>query len=154
MTRQACFRRRFHSAHPLGMPCLFACQEWKTADTTGIMKTHLNTPKTLSRFLPLVIFMSICGSSVLSLFAPRLDAQQYLASPVSLAGPTGLTVVRSGEYNNVVSWHAVPGATAPAAPCALAQANFQAAGVTLTARGVHYWLVVTTSGAATQTGTT
>ena len=89
---------------------VFACQEWKTADTTGIIKTHLNTPKTLSRFLPLVIFMCICGSSALSVFTPRLGAQ-HLASPVSLAGPTGLTVVRNGEYNNVVSWHAVFGAT-------------------------------------------
>ncbi len=47
---------------------------------------------------------------MLSLFAARLDAQPYLVSPLSL-GPTELTVVRNGEYNNVVSWHAVPGAT-------------------------------------------
>jgi hypothetical protein len=44
-------------------------------------------------------------------------------------------------------------ATAPPAPCALASANFGAAGVSLTA-GTKYWLVVTTSGASTQTGTT
>jgi len=44
-------------------------------------------------------------------------------------------------------------ATAPAAPCALANANFGTAGVSLTA-GVTYWVVVTTSSAATQNGTT
>ena len=27
------------------------------------------------------------------------------------AGPSGLTVIRNGEYNNLVSWHAIPGAT-------------------------------------------
>ena len=42
-------------------------------------------------------------------------------------------------------------ATAPAAPCLLASANFGHAGVSLTA-GVAYWVVVTTD--ATQTGTT
>jgi hypothetical protein len=75
------------------------------------MKTHLNTPKSLYRSLPFTVFLSICCSSALSLFDLQLDAQPYLASSVSLAGPTGLTVVRNGEYNNVVSWHAVPGAT-------------------------------------------
>lgn len=75
------------------------------------MRTHFKIPKTLNRSLPLVIFLGICGSSALSLFAPRVDAQPYLASLVSHAGPTGLTVIRNGEYNNVVSWHAVPGAT-------------------------------------------
>ena len=44
-------------------------------------------------------------------------------------------------------------ANAPAAPCALANANFGAAGVSLTA-GTRYWMVVTTSGAPTQMGTT
>jgi hypothetical protein len=44
-------------------------------------------------------------------------------------------------------------ATAPAAPCLLASANFAAAGVTLTA-GTRYWVAVTTSTAATQIGTT
>jgi len=44
-------------------------------------------------------------------------------------------------------------ATAPAAPCLLANANFGTAGVSLTA-GVTYWVVVTTSTASTQNGTT
>ena len=44
-------------------------------------------------------------------------------------------------------------ATAPAAPCALATANFSTAGVSVTA-GIKYWVVVTTSTAATQNGTT
>lgn len=44
-------------------------------------------------------------------------------------------------------------ATAPAAPCALANANFAGAGVALTA-GTKYWVVVTTSGANAQKGTT
>jgi hypothetical protein len=44
-------------------------------------------------------------------------------------------------------------AVAPAAPCALALANFAAAGVTLTA-GTKYWVVVTTSTAPTQMSTT
>ncbi len=44
-------------------------------------------------------------------------------------------------------------ATAPAAPCLLANANFSAAGVSLTA-GTRYWVVVTTSTASTQVGTT
>jgi hypothetical protein len=44
-------------------------------------------------------------------------------------------------------------ATAPAAPCLLATANFGHAAVTLTA-GQTYWVVVTTSAAATQNGTT
>jgi hypothetical protein len=44
-------------------------------------------------------------------------------------------------------------ATAPAAPCALANANFGRAGVSLVA-GTEYWMVVTTSAAATQIGTT
>jgi hypothetical protein len=74
------------------------------------MKTRLNTPKTLRRFLPLIVFLSICCASALSLFVSRLDARPSLASLGSHTGPTGLTVVRNGEYNNVVSWHAVPGA--------------------------------------------
>ena len=44
-------------------------------------------------------------------------------------------------------------ATAPAAPCALASANFGTAGVSLTA-GTTYWVVATTSTAGTQIGTT
>jgi hypothetical protein len=44
-------------------------------------------------------------------------------------------------------------AQAPAAPCALANANFTGAGVSVTA-GTKYWLVVTTSAAPTQMGTT
>ena len=44
-------------------------------------------------------------------------------------------------------------AAAPAAPCAVAQANFGAAGVSVTA-GTKYWVVVTTSGQNTQVGTT
>jgi hypothetical protein len=44
-------------------------------------------------------------------------------------------------------------ATAPAAPCALANANFGAAGVSCTV-GTTYWVVVTTSTAASQMGTT
>lgn len=44
-------------------------------------------------------------------------------------------------------------ATLPAAPCALAQANFNGAGITVTA-GTKYWVVVTTSTAPTQVGTT
>lgn len=44
-------------------------------------------------------------------------------------------------------------ATAPAAPCLLASANFGAAGVSLTA-GTKYWVVVTTSAAPSQMGTT
>jgi len=44
-------------------------------------------------------------------------------------------------------------ATSPAAPPALAQANFSAAGVSVTA-GAKYWVVLTTSSATTQTGTT
>lgn len=43
--------------------------------------------------------------------------------------------------------------TAPAAPCALASANFNGAGVSVTA-GQQYWLVVTTDATATQNGTT
>ena len=43
--------------------------------------------------------------------------------------------------------------TAPAAPCSLANTNFGHAAVSLTA-GVTYWVVVTTSTAASQTGTT
>jgi hypothetical protein len=44
-------------------------------------------------------------------------------------------------------------AQAPAAPCALASANFGAAGVSVTA-GTKYWVVVTTSTAPTHMGTT
>ena len=44
-------------------------------------------------------------------------------------------------------------ATAPAAPCLLATANFGAAGVTLAA-GTKYWLVVTTDSSPTQVSTT
>lgn len=44
-------------------------------------------------------------------------------------------------------------AVAPAAPCALASANFTGAGVSVTA-GTKYWLVVTTSAAASQNATT
>ena len=44
-------------------------------------------------------------------------------------------------------------ATAPAAPCSTALANFTRAGVTLTV-GQKYWMVVTTSTAASQIGTT
>jgi len=44
-------------------------------------------------------------------------------------------------------------ATAPAAPCLLASANFGAAGVTLTA-GTRYWVVVTTNSTAQQMSTT
>jgi hypothetical protein len=44
-------------------------------------------------------------------------------------------------------------AQAPAAPCALASANFGAAGVSVTA-GTKYWVVVTTSTAPSQMGTT
>ena len=44
-------------------------------------------------------------------------------------------------------------ATAPAAPCSLALANFTGAGVTLTA-GTKYWVVVTTDSTASQIGTT
>ena len=75
------------------------------------MKTRFNSHKSLCRSLPLSVFLRLCCASVLSLFALRLDAQPYLASPVSHKGPTGLTVVRNSEYNNVVSWHALPGAT-------------------------------------------
>ena len=75
------------------------------------MKTRFSSHKSLCRSLPLSVFLRLCCASVLSLFALRLDAQPYLASPVSHKGPTGLTVVRNSEYNNVVSWHALPGAT-------------------------------------------
>jgi hypothetical protein len=75
------------------------------------MNTRLNSHKNLCRSLPLNVFLSLCCASVLSLFALRLDAQPYLTSPVSHKGPTGLMVVRNSEYNNVVSWHALPGAT-------------------------------------------
>ncbi len=44
-------------------------------------------------------------------------------------------------------------ATAPAAPCALASANFGAAGVSLVA-GTKYWVVVTTDSSSTQVSTT
>ena len=44
-------------------------------------------------------------------------------------------------------------AQAPAAPCALASANFNGAGVS-TVAGTKYWVVVTTSGAASQNATT
>ena len=44
-------------------------------------------------------------------------------------------------------------AGAPAAPCALANANFAGAGVALTA-GTKYWVVVTTTAANAQKGTT
>jgi hypothetical protein len=44
-------------------------------------------------------------------------------------------------------------AAAPAAPCALANANFSNAGVSVTA-GTKYWLVVTTSAAPSQNATT
>jgi hypothetical protein len=44
-------------------------------------------------------------------------------------------------------------AQAPAAPCALATANFSTAGVSVTL-GQTYWVVVTTSTAANQMGTT
>jgi hypothetical protein len=44
-------------------------------------------------------------------------------------------------------------ANAPAAPCSLAQANFNGAGVSLTA-GTRYWVVVRTSTAPTQNATT
>src|SRR5437762_773551 len=44
-------------------------------------------------------------------------------------------------------------ATAPAAPCLLANANFGHAAVSLTV-GTEYWVVVTTSTAASQMGTT
>jgi hypothetical protein len=44
-------------------------------------------------------------------------------------------------------------ATAPAAPPALANANFGTAGVSVVA-GTRYWVVATTSTASTQTGTT
>ena len=44
-------------------------------------------------------------------------------------------------------------ATLPAAPCSLALANFGTAGVSVTA-GTKYWLVVTTSAAASQNATT
>ena len=44
-------------------------------------------------------------------------------------------------------------ATAPAAPCSLATANFASAGVSVT-QGTAYWVVVTTSVAASQNGTT
>ena len=44
-------------------------------------------------------------------------------------------------------------ANAPAAPCLLANANFGAAGVSVTA-GTKYWVVVTTSTAPSQMGTT
>ena len=44
-------------------------------------------------------------------------------------------------------------ATAPAAPCLLAAANFGHAGVSLVA-GTKYWVVVTTSTAPNQIGTT
>ena len=71
---------------------------------------YLPTPKTLSRSLPVVLFFSICGSSALSVFSPLLYAQPTGASPAT-SGPSGLTVLRNGEYNNVVSWHAVPGAS-------------------------------------------
>lgn len=44
-------------------------------------------------------------------------------------------------------------ATAPAAPCSLASANFNGAGVSVVA-GTRYWVVVTTDSTATQIGTT
>ena len=57
---------------------------------------------------------------------------------------TGFLTIRLGQPCS---------ATSPAAPPALATANFGATGPLLTA-GLHYWVVVTTSAAASQNGTT
>lgn len=75
-----------------------------------------------------------------------------------VAGSNQFTVA---IYSDSCATPGVPGtqignavvATAPAAPCALAIANFGAAGVNLVA-ATRYWVVVTTNGTATQNSTT
>jgi hypothetical protein len=52
----------------------------------------------------------ISGVGVYCIFA-LLASMRPAGAAVSISGPTGLTVVRNGQYSNVVSWHAVPGAT-------------------------------------------
>lgn len=56
----------------------------------------------IGRFFLLIFFLSI---------AQQIVATEYLGSPASIAGPRGLTVIRNSATNNIVSWHAVAGAT-------------------------------------------
>jgi hypothetical protein len=75
-----------------------------------------------------------------------------------VAGSTKFTVA---IYSDDAACGGIPGtqignsvvATAPAAPCLTATANFSTAGVSVTA-GTTYWLVATTSTAASQMSTT
>ena len=68
--------------------------------------TSTNTPSNkakITRSLLISLVGSCCVFAVLALAQPA-------GAALSICGPAGLAVVRNDEYNNIVSWHAVPGA--------------------------------------------
>jgi carbohydrate-selective porin OprB len=68
--------------------------------------TSTNTPSNNAK-ITCSLLISLVGSYCV--FA-LLALAQSAGAALSISGPAGLTVVRNGEYNNIVSWHAVPGA--------------------------------------------
>ncbi len=77
----------------------------------------MNSPKSatlnskINRFLLLIVVLGISGPFALPLRAQQVNASGYVGSSAPINGPGGLTVVRNSEYNNVVSWNAISGAT-------------------------------------------
>ena len=73
--------------------------------TTNTQKSTASNLK-ISRFL-LLILVLVSGR----FFVLQTLAQQFDMLDRSIRGPAGLMVVRNSQYNNVISWHSVPGAT-------------------------------------------
>ena len=78
--------------------------------TTNTQKSTASKLK-ISRFLLLILVLVSSGAFALQTLAQQFDTLDHVPSTHSIRGPSGLMVVRNSEYNNVVSWHAVPGAT-------------------------------------------
>lgn len=78
-----------------------------TTNTQKSTESHLKISGLLLQILVLVSW----GSFPLQSVAQQLDTLDHLMSSHSTRGPAGLTVVRNNEYNNVVTWNAVAGAS-------------------------------------------
>ena len=78
--------------------------------TTNTRKSTTSNLK-VSRFRLLMLVLVSCGSFALQTLAQQFDTLDRVPSRPAVRGPAGLMIIRNSEYNNVVSWHALPGAT-------------------------------------------
>src|SRR4051794_29671882 len=70
------------------------------------LSKNATSNSTTNRFLLLILALGMSSAFPLTVHAQQVNA----GSSTTFRGPSGLTVLRNGEYNNVVSWNALSGA--------------------------------------------